>query len=224
MEFRSFTDGAPTQGNMSSTLYKCQCLESWNSENAERKRNIHFNADASNKELLFRIIRSVNQLSIHGAVPNWCEQFGLTMDEKGQEKILARGESVNKEKLNSVNSQGVNFLVSSPRTESVSGNRLRENNQNFESLVKTESRRFANSHRYKTIPDADDGVGDSIPVCREYTFPRANPLSRFYAAIPGGTIIGPVIEVHVVHLFGTHELEIEIPSPNNPKRTSWVLI
>ena len=35
------------------------------------KETIHFNADASNTELLFRIIHSVNQLSINGAVANW---------------------------------------------------------------------------------------------------------------------------------------------------------
>ena len=37
-------------------------------------------------------------------------------------------------------------------------------------------------------------------------------------------LIGPVIEVHVVQVFGTHGLECDIPSPNNPKRTSWVVI
>ena len=52
----------------------------------EQKNNrdtIHFNADASNTELLFRIIHSVNQLSFYGAVSNWCERFGLTEEEKG---------------------------------------------------------------------------------------------------------------------------------------------
>ena len=48
---------------------------------------IHFNADALNTELLFRIIHSVNQLSIYGAALNWCEQFGLTEEEIGQERI-----------------------------------------------------------------------------------------------------------------------------------------
>ena len=47
---------------------------------------MHFNADASNTELLFRIIHSVNQFSIHGAVTIWCKQFGLTEEEKGQKK------------------------------------------------------------------------------------------------------------------------------------------
>ena len=96
------------------------------------KATIHFNADASNTEILFRIIHSVNQLSIYGVVSNWCWQFGLRADEKGQEKILEKGEPVNKEVLKSVNSQDVNSSVSSPRL--ASGNRLRENIQDFESL------------------------------------------------------------------------------------------
>ena len=54
------------------------------------KETIHLNADSSNTELLFRIIHSVNQLSVYGAVSNWCEQFGLIADEKGQERILER--------------------------------------------------------------------------------------------------------------------------------------
>ena len=59
----------------------------------------HFNADASNTELLFRIIHSVNQLSIYGAVASWCEQFVLTEEEKGQEK---QKEAVTKGVLTSV--------------------------------------------------------------------------------------------------------------------------
>ena len=51
------------------------------------KETIHFNADASNTELLFRIIHSVNHLSIFGAVSNCCEQVGWTTDEKGREKL-----------------------------------------------------------------------------------------------------------------------------------------
>ena len=47
---------------------------------------IHFNADASNTELLFRIVHSVNQLRIYGAVSNWCEQFRLDRGRKGKRK------------------------------------------------------------------------------------------------------------------------------------------
>ena len=49
------------------------------------KETIRFNADASNTELLFRIVRSVNQLSIYGAVSNWCAQFDLTKERDKKE-------------------------------------------------------------------------------------------------------------------------------------------
>ena len=51
------------------------------------KEHIHFNADALNTELLFRIIHSVSQLSIYGAVSNWCAQFGLTEDERDKKEL-----------------------------------------------------------------------------------------------------------------------------------------
>ena len=80
---------------------------------------IHFNADALNTMILFRIIRSVSQLSIYGAVSNRCEQFGLTEKETGQDK---QKESVTRGVLTSVKSQEVKLLVSSPRQ--VSGNSM----------------------------------------------------------------------------------------------------
>ena len=40
-------------------------------------KTMHFNAGVlKNTELLFRIIHSVKQLSIYGALHTWCEQFG----------------------------------------------------------------------------------------------------------------------------------------------------
>ena len=89
-----------------------------------KKKNrdtIHFNADASNTDLWFRIIHSANQLSIYGAVSNWCEQFGLTEEGKGQVNPLGKKESVTKGVLRSVK----NLLVSSPRL--ASGSSLWEN-------------------------------------------------------------------------------------------------
>ena len=41
-----------------------------------------------NTELLFQTVHSVNQLSVYGAVANWCYQFGLTEEEKGRVAIL----------------------------------------------------------------------------------------------------------------------------------------
>ena len=48
------------------------------------KNTTHFDEDSTNTEPLFQTIHSVNQLSIYGAVANWCHQFGLTEEEKGR--------------------------------------------------------------------------------------------------------------------------------------------
>ena len=174
VEFSSFTDGTAIQGNRSPSLYKCQCFESWNSEKKYGRDTIHFNADASNTELLFRIIHSVNQLSIHGAVSNWSGQFGLTGEEKEQETPLVRKESATNCVLSSVSSLEVKLLVSSPRL--ASGSSLRRNNQDFESLSETlRFTRVASGMSYKTRPDEDDGFWtDHSIMPRIHTF-RSKP-------------------------------------------------
>ena len=78
--------------------------------------------------------------------------------------------------------------------------------------------------RFKTRLDEDDGFGMICPLRREYTFSRVNPQSRAYAAILGQTVLGPIIEVHIVKIIDSFGIEIAIPSPNDPRRTSCVLI
>ena len=58
---------------------------------------------------------------------------------------------------------------------------------------------------------------------RKHTFMR-EPTAFFFAAIPGRTNIGPVIEVHVVQIMETHGLEIAVPSKREHVTMSWVLI
>ena len=50
------------------------------------------------------------------------------------------------------------------------------------------------------------------------------PQSRVFAAIPGGTLMGPVIEVQIVKILDQYGLEIAIPSLNERERTSYVMI
>ena len=140
----------------------------------KRKNNrdtIHFNADASNTELLFRTIHSANQLSIHGAVARWCEEFGL----KPNERELTSERFTTKEIeqiLKELKPQEVNSLVHSPRNDDpASGNRLRECIQSFETLEKeiqfarvcenaTFFHRVSVGMCNKTVADVDDGFGD----------------------------------------------------------------
>ena len=52
------------------------------------KLSIHFTADEPTIETIFRIIISVNQLSIYGAVAAMCEEFENHQDGSGEPEIL----------------------------------------------------------------------------------------------------------------------------------------
>ena len=106
-----------------------------------RRKNIrdtlHFNADASDTEFLFRTIHSATQLSIYGAVWSWCEEFGLKPNarETWLQKDLRRKKMSKCWK--EVKPQEVNSLVRTARSDDpVSGHRLRERIQTFETLWK----------------------------------------------------------------------------------------
>ena len=77
---------------------------------------------------------------------------------------------------------------------------------------------------YKIRPDDNDGWGKLTPLCPEYSSSRAYPKTRALAAIPTGTIIGPVIEVHIVKILDEYGTEVAIPSICRPKDTSYVVI
>ena len=57
------------------------------------KLSIHFTADNPTKETIFRIIISVNQFSIHGAVATICEEFETHQDGSGEPDVLM-GQSI----------------------------------------------------------------------------------------------------------------------------------
>ena len=57
------------------------------------KLSIHFAADQETIENIFRIIISVNQLSIYGAVAAICEEFENHQDGSGEPEILM-GQSI----------------------------------------------------------------------------------------------------------------------------------
>ena len=129
----------------------------------------------------------------------------------------------------------VNSYVDSSRSERASANRMQKNLQNFASRPRSSQRTriyeaasiwhpVGAGTSYKTIPDVDDGFGNFTPVCRECTLRRADPRSRVFGEIRGGTVIGKVVAFLVVQFPGTYGIDIEIPSPNRPELTSWVLI
>ena len=182
--FSSVSDGPAIQGNRSPSLHKCQCIELWNSENAERKRN-----HTLQSEPLFRIIHSVNQPSIYGGVSNWCEQFGLTEDEKGTRKNSRQRrirEESNTEESEFTRSELFGIFSKTGIWKQLA----KKNIQDFESLSETvqfttvcEDASFwykvSAGVSYKTKPDEDDGFGQMFPLCGEYTLPRVKHMQQF---------------------------------------------
>ena len=59
----------------------------------KRKLSIHFTADQDTVDTIYRIILSVNQLSVYGAMAAICEEFEDHQDRTGQPVILV-GQSI----------------------------------------------------------------------------------------------------------------------------------
>ena len=84
-------------------------------------------------ELLGRIVDSANQLSVHGAVTNWCETLGRTESEKRENS----GQELNQRLLrnrNFFNTEEIDALVNIPRTPPASGDRTHQKLQSFVSF------------------------------------------------------------------------------------------
>ena len=112
-------------------------LESWNSEKQGGRCTIHFNADSSNTELLFRTVHEANQLSVFGAESSWWEQFAQRTPNQKVPIVEKFAAKENEQLLKNVKPQELNSLVQSPRSDIwASGNCLQECLQRFETLAK----------------------------------------------------------------------------------------
>ena len=98
---------------------------------------LHFTAESSKKDLLFRTIHSANQLSIHGAVASWCEDLAQRIP--GQTQVIME-KSVAKENgqlFQKPEPQEVDSLVQPPRrSDGAAGHRLRVYLRKFEEQEK----------------------------------------------------------------------------------------
>ena len=51
----------------------------------------------------------------------------------------------------------------------------------------------------------------SLPLFRDDTLSRVSKESMIRLAIPAGTIIGPVSEVHIVEILSEYDFEVGVP-------------
>ena len=190
------------------------------------KLSIHFAADEHTIETIFRIILSVNQLSVYGAMANICEEVEAHQDGSGEPDVLMGQSIVLVEikaeiPLQNENSSNHQFLWQQymERIESFS-----PESKVSRFCMEAGLKRVVEVGQYFMTKDTGDFRHFLSVVCREYTLPRDYPASQPKKWIQGSMRIGPVLEVTTSFQHGKHGIEIRIWSVGQDNSQSWLRI
>ena len=188
------------------------------------KLSIHFTADRDTVDTIYRIILSVNQLSVYGAVAATCEEFEDHQDGTGQLVILV-GQSI---VLGEVKAE-TPVHDEDPRNDQVI---WQQYIQQVESLSpETRLSKFCKEAgfmrvvevgQYFVTKDTGDFRQFQSVACREYTLPRDDRASQPKGWIQGNMRIGLVLEVTTSFQHFKNGIEIRIKSVNQDDSHSWV--
>ena len=190
------------------------------------KLSIHFTADQDTVDTKYRIILSVNQLSVYGAVAAVCEEFESHQDRSGEPEILM-GQSI---VLGEVKAEAP-LQNENPMNDQII---WQQYIQQIESLS-PENRlskfckeagfmRVVEARQYFVTKDTSDFRQFNSVACREYTLPRDDPDSQPKGWIQGNMRTGPVLEVTTSFQHFKYGIEIRIESVNKDSSHSWVRI
>ena len=190
------------------------------------KLSIHFTADQDTVATIYRVILSVNQLSVYGAVAAICEEFEDHQDRTGQLVILV-GQSI---VLGEVKAEAL-LHDENPMNDQII---WQQYIQQIESLS-PENRlskfckeagfmRVVEVGQYFVTKDTGDLRQFQSVACREYTLPRDDRASQPKGWIQGNMRIGPVLEVTTSCHHFKYGIEIRIESVNQDDSHSWVRI
>ena len=188
------------------------------------KVSIHFSADQDTVDTIYRIILSVNQLSVYGAVAAICDEYASHQDSMGQPVILV-GQSI---VLGEIKAE-VLANDEEPRDDQIF---LQQYVQQVESLS-PENRlsKFCKEAGFIRLVEVgqyfvtrDTGEFQQTVACREYTLPRDDKASQPKGWIRGNMRIGPVLEVTTSFQHFKYGIEIRIESVNKDNSHSWVRI
>ena len=192
------------------------------------KLSIHFAADEHTIDTIFRIILSVNQLSVYGAVADLCEEFEAHQDRSGEPDML----------------MGQTIVLGDLKAEIPLQNDNSMNEQvlwqqyidQIESLSpENKLSRFCKEAGFTRIVEVGQYFVTMNPdeyhvhtrynfSCREYTLPRSEPNTEPKGWIQDNKRIGPVMEVTTTFQHYKYGIEIRIPSVKNDNSHSWVRI
>ena len=190
------------------------------------KLSIHFAADDFTIDTIFRIILSVNQLSVYGAVAAFCEEFDSHQDGSGEPEILM-GQSIVlgeiKAQVPLQNEDSMNHQIlwqqHIERIESLS-----PENKVSKFCKEAGFMRVVEVGQYFVTKNTENLTQYRSVACREYTLPRDDPASQAKGWIQGNMRIGPVLEVTTSFQHFKYGIEIRIWSVNQDKSQSWVRI
>ena len=190
------------------------------------KLSIHFAADEHTIETIFRIILSVNQLSVYGAVAAICEEFEDHQDGSGEPEILM-GQSI---VLGEIKAE-VLLQNENPLNHQILWQQYIERIESLspESKVSRFCKeagfmRIVEVGQYFVTKDTGDFRQFRSVACREYTLLRDDPSSQAKGWIQGNMRIGPVLEVTTSFQNFKYGIEIRIESVNQDNSYSWVRI
>ena len=176
------------------------------------KLSVHFAADQDTLDTIYRIILSVNQLSVYGAVEAVCEEFECHQDRSGEPEILmgqsiVLGEVKAEAPLHNVNLMNDRIIWQQyiQQVESLS-----PENKVSKFCKEAGFMRVVEVGQYFITKDTGDFRQFRSVACREYTLPRDDPASQPKGWIQGNMRIGPVLEVTTSFQHFKYGIEIRI--------------
>ena len=185
--------------------------------------SIHFSADPDTVDTIYRIILSVNQLSIYGAVAAFCDEYEGHPDSTG-EPVILEGQSIVLGKIK----------AEAPAREELEDSKiiLQKYFQQVNSLS-PENRlsKFCKEAGFLSVVEVGQyfvtrNASEFLHTvgCREYTLPRDDQASEPKGWIRGNTRIGPILEFTTSFQHFKFGVDVRIQSVNEDNSQSWVRI
>ena len=188
------------------------------------KVSIHFSAEPDTIDTIYRIILSVNQLSVYGAVAAICDEFVGQPDNTG-EPVVLEGQSI---VLGEVKAEAP--AQEEPQDSNVA---LQKCFQQVRQLSPEDKlSKFCKEAGFMSVVEvgqyfvtrnASEFLLKTV-ACREYTLPRDDPASEAKGWIQGNTRIGPILEVTTTFQHFKFGVKVRIPSVKEDNSQSWVRI
>ena len=171
-------------------------------------------------ETIFRIIISVNQLSLYGAVAEMCEEYETFHDRTGQPVVGGQSSSSLVLSVIKTEVRIMMTLLTKIFCCNSMENELKSYHKKLSKFCMDAG--FLNVveiGQYFMTKDTAEFSQFRAVACREYTLPRDEEASQPKG---GNTKIGPVLEIATCWLHGKYGVEIRIMSVNRDNSHSWV--